>query len=256
MQSNTFLGFIVGEKIITLQRVPSTNEYLKELLSKSEPLSEGTAIMAVDQFSGKGQIGNTWRSTPGKNITASIFLKPSFLSPNDQFHLNIAVSLAIRDFLQKEAPLQVFIKWPNDFIAGNQKVAGLLIENMLRGNRWRASIVGIGVNVNEEEPPAMATSLFLLRKEELDLPRAFSRLSDCLTLRYEQLKRQQFNLLREEYLSHLYRKGIPTCFLINGEQKEGIIQGISDQGHLLINFQGRTAKFGFQEVKMIIATDQ
>src|SRR5690554_4486491 len=95
LQSNHFSGIFIGQKQITLERTESTNDYLKDELSKSTPFIEGTVIMAVDQFRGKGQAGNEWESQKGKNLTASILLKPTFLKPEQQFDLNIAISLSV-----------------------------------------------------------------------------------------------------------------------------------------------------------------
>lgn len=78
MQNNTFLRLYMGLNLIKLDRVASTNDYLREQLSNFKPLDEGSAIMATEQFQGKGQRGNIWRSEPGKNLTLSLLLYPSF----------------------------------------------------------------------------------------------------------------------------------------------------------------------------------
>ena len=80
MQNNTFSGLFVGHNLITLNEVDSTNTFLKDAVSKSTPLLDGTVIMAEKQFAGRGQAENSWQTEPGKNLTFSILLKPAFLS--------------------------------------------------------------------------------------------------------------------------------------------------------------------------------
>src|SRR5690606_30129759 len=114
LQSNTILGLFVGQNVITLPVVDSTNEYLKKELSKSTPFTEGTVIMAVHQAAGRGQKGSVWHSEDGKNLTFSILLTPSFLKPAHQFRLTVAISLAVAKWLTTLLQLPIRIKWPND----------------------------------------------------------------------------------------------------------------------------------------------
>ncbi|MHB1178435.1 MAG: biotin--[acetyl-CoA-carboxylase] ligase, partial [Daejeonella sp.] len=114
MQNNTFSGLFVGQNLIKLKEVSSTNSFLKDALSKSTPLLEGTVIMADKQFAGRGQTNNVWMSEPGQNLTFSILLNPSFLQIDKQFELNKAISLALNDVLRNYTGDQALIKWPND----------------------------------------------------------------------------------------------------------------------------------------------
>jgi BirA family biotin operon repressor/biotin-[acetyl-CoA-carboxylase] ligase len=85
LQNNTFSGLFIGQKIVTLPIVDSTNNYLKNELSKNAPLPEGTVILAEQQIAGRGQTNNTWESEPGKNLTFTVLLNPSFLDHDNQF---------------------------------------------------------------------------------------------------------------------------------------------------------------------------
>ncbi|HEY5325424.1 MAG TPA: biotin--[acetyl-CoA-carboxylase] ligase, partial [Mucilaginibacter sp.] len=114
MQNNIFSGLFVGQNFITLNEVDSTNNFLKELLSNSKPLMEGTVIMAVNQFAGRGQQQNGWYATPGKNLTFSIFLKPHFLQVINQFDLIRVISLGVFDAISPLLGDKLKIKWPND----------------------------------------------------------------------------------------------------------------------------------------------
>src|SRR5580700_5544667 len=92
-------SLFIGKNLVELRSVDSTNNYAKTLLSKSAPV-EGTAIMAWEQYAGRGQRGNTWAAEPGQNVTVSFILYPGFLETERQFFLNMAASLAVKDFCE------------------------------------------------------------------------------------------------------------------------------------------------------------
>src|SRR5690606_4854707 len=143
LQNKTISGLFVGQNIVSLKRVDSTNDYLKKQVANSKPVPEGTVILAEEQFAGRGQFDNKWLSQPGQNLTFSILLSPSFLPISQQFSLNIAISLAINDVLCSFIGSGCEIKWPNDIIFDDRKLGGVLIENIIRGTNWKYSIVGI-----------------------------------------------------------------------------------------------------------------
>ncbi|RYG09111.1 MAG: biotin--[acetyl-CoA-carboxylase] ligase, partial [Chitinophagaceae bacterium] len=157
MQNNTFSTLFVGQNLIKLSAVDSTNNFLKNLVSNSEPLPEGTVIMADDQYAGRGQQNNVWKAEPGKNLTFSLLLRPTFLRLNQQFLLNMAVSIAVNDVLGGLLGSTVSIKWPNDIYFRNLKMGGMLIENNIVGNGIKTAIIGIGSNVNQQNFEAELT---------------------------------------------------------------------------------------------------
>ena len=150
MQNNTFSALFVGQKTVKLKEIDSTNNYLKNLLSNYEPVAEGTVIMADYQFAGRGQHENKWQSKAGENLTFSIYLKPNFLHPNLQFYLNKSISLGVSDCITQLIQEDCYIKWPNDIFVNNSKIGGILIENTLRGNLLKDSVIGIGLNINQK----------------------------------------------------------------------------------------------------------
>jgi len=151
LQNNTFSGLFVGQNLVTLTEVDSTNNFLKQTLANSTPLTEGTVIMAESQYAGRGQQQNKWHSEPGKNLTISILLKPAFLPVTQQFNLNLAISVGIINALIPVLGTGVKIKWPNDVYFNDKKLGGVLIENIIQGQIIKNSIVGIGLNVNQTE---------------------------------------------------------------------------------------------------------
>lgn len=254
MQSNDFSRIFIGRNRINLDRVASTNDYLKAELSKSKPLPEGTVIMAVEQFAGRGQVGTRWESQKGKNLTVSILLSPYFLKPSNQFDLNIAISLAIQAVLSTLLTEKVFIKWPNDIYVGNKKVGGILIENIIQGNTWKYAIIGIGLNVNQSEFPENApnaSSLIKLLHESYSIEKLLTEICSGIEHRYFQLKHGEHEQKRL-YCEALFGIHEKRMFKINGILVEGTIVDVDDNGQLVVDFDGHLAKFAFKEIEYVI----
>ncbi len=257
MQNNTFSGGFVGRNLITLPSVPSTNDYLKERLSKSAPFPEGTVIMAVHQFAGKGQQGAIWESEAGKNLTFSLLLNPVSTAPGHQFALTVVVSLALVEFLEKLLPgHQVQIKWPNDIYVDGRKIAGILIENILSGRRWKHAIIGIGMNVNQTVfPEAISdriTSLRLLTGEEYVLTDLLTGICAAIESNYEGLELSATSWLLGQYVKKLYRYDQEAVYLLDGVPVSGKISGVTMQGRLQLDFNGHVVDFGIKEVQFTL----
>jgi len=253
LQSNTFSAFFSGQKLITLERVSSTNDYLKEELSKSTPFSEGTVIMAVDQVSGRGQSGNRWNSEPGKNLTFSLLLKPTFLKPMDQFNINIVICVSIFEVLFPLFKNQLKIKWPNDIYVGDKKLGGILIENILQGSEWKESIIGIGMNVNQEnfEGIQNACSIKQLLHHEYTLKDLLYDLCGSIERNYLQLRKQGILNLKSRYIQNLYGLNQVRKYKLEGVSVEGKIMNVEDDGQLIVDFNGHSAKFNFKEIEFV-----
>lgn len=252
---------VIGLYINEMDEVDSTNTYL-ENQSLLTDLPEGTVIWAHNQFKGKGQRDHTWVSEPGKNLTCSTLLRPVFLSPDRQFLLNKAIALGVLDFVS--ATLRTFpesepagaltrIKWPNDIYISHRKVGGILITHRIMGNEISQTIVGIGVNINQEvfspEIPNPA-SLIHYTCRALDLRKCLNDLCSCLDRRYADLRRTGA-LSDEEYANHLYGSGQICRFLADGHSFSGTILGVDDTGRLIIQQQnGSRSAYAHQEVEM------
>jgi BirA family biotin operon repressor/biotin-[acetyl-CoA-carboxylase] ligase len=155
----------IGRQKLELEEVASTNSFALNLIRENKA-SEGCLISARSQSGGRGQQGNTWESESGKNLTISIVLNPNFLPVGRQFALSQIISLTVaalaEECIGNKAPVK--IKWPNDIYAGDQKIAGILVENVLRDHAITASVLGIGLNVNQEAflTAPRATSLSII----------------------------------------------------------------------------------------------
>ncbi len=254
MQNNTFSALFVGQNIVKLSKVDSTNNYLKNLLSNYAPLAEGTVIMADHQFAGRGQQGNTWQSTKGKNLTISIYLTPTFLPVSGQFHLSKAISLAIIDYLTPLLGEDCKIKWPNDIYVENNKLGGLLIENTIAGGKLKSSIIGIGLNVNQTKFDDLnhANSIKNILGKELDLQILLKELCGRIEKRYLQLKDDKTEILHIDYLGKLFRMNEMADFIVRGDQVSGKIVNVSIDGALLVDVNGEIKSFNFKEIAFVL----
>ena len=243
-----------GKNIIHLKEVHSTNSYTAEMLSNSVPITEGSVIMADFQTAGKGQSGAIWESLPKENLLFSIYYRPHFLKIADQFMLSIAISLAICDFL-KDYVEDVTIKWPNDIYVGNQKIAGILIENSIQQDVINSSIIGIGLNINQKVFSAQAEnacSLSQLTGLQYDLQQMLQSLCKCIEERYDAIKIEDYQSIRLAYLEKLFRFQHPANYRIKGEVQLGTIEGIDEFGRLALSINGSMHYFNNKEITFII----
>lgn len=255
MQNNTFSTLFVGQNFIKLKEVDSTNNYLKKMASNSEPLPEGTVIMADNQFAGRGQQESIWQTEPGKNISTSIYLKPSFLPLNKHFYLNIAISLAVAEALSFFLPDAVKVKWPNDIYYNGKKLGGILIENTLTGSLIKTAVVGIGLNINQPnfslDLSMKAISVFQILHKEVNLEALMEKIFVYMEKYYLNLKSKNYDFLQNEYLKRLLNYNIKAGYSQNGRVFEGYIKGVEDNGLLIMEVEGTRKTFNFKEIEYI-----
>lgn len=254
-QNNIFSGLFVGQNLVTIKQVDSTNSFLKNLLSNSKPVPEGTVIMAEEQYAGRGQQQNTWHSEPGKNLTFSILLKPHFLSVDAQFDLNRAVSLGVHDALQLILGDRLKIKWPNDIYYADRKLGGILIENTIQSGLLKDSVIGIGLNINQENfPPGAsnATSVKQILQKDYDLTRLLSEICKHIEVYYLKLKAGQIDFVRDTYLNRLYWLNEVKRFESNNRVFDGSIKNVLPNGLLVIeDTNGQQLEFNLKELKFL-----
>ncbi|HRH01438.1 MAG TPA: biotin--[acetyl-CoA-carboxylase] ligase [Bacteroidia bacterium] len=248
-------ALFIGTHLIKLTSIDSTNTYLQQQL-KQQNVLEGTVAIANEQLSGKGQRGNIWQSEPSKNLTFSLLLRPKHLKAEKQFILSKIISLGVLDFVRSHIKhkKEVKVKWPNDIYVKNKKIAGILIENSLRGEEVNTSIIGIGLNINQLDfTPLSATSLALETGIELNLDKALGDLCCCIEVRYLQYINQNLATLHGDYHQHLYCLNELHWFESKNRQYQGIIVGITGEGKLLLeSFPEKIInEYGVKEIKFL-----
>lgn len=241
-------------KLIKLDAIDSTNDFLKALSNDSSP-ENYTVVTAENQTKGKGQMGSKWESEMGKNLVMSILVKNVLSDINQIYNLNIAISLSVITALENIGVPALSIKWPNDIMSDNKKIGGILIENSIKTNSEIISIVGIGLNVNQinfENLPK-ASSLAVIMKLDLDKEQLLFKIVDEIKLQISRLQNHQSEDLWQEYNNSLFKKGIPMPFENpKGEKFMGIIQDVNKLGRLQIMLEDDSiVTFDIKEIQML-----
>jgi len=227
---------ISEDKIITLDTVGSTNDYMLDKIKVGVISEEGTVIIANEQSAGKGLENNEWESEAGKNLTISILLKPGFLKADQQFQLTKIISLAVYDFIRSYLPNeQIKIKWPNDIYVGNKKIAGILINNTIKGKEIMFTVVGIGININQRTFSSGApnpVSIWHYLNCDLKLKFCLKNVLSHIENRYQQLNNNETYQFHSDYKKALYRLNDYNLFKYNNSMISARITGVNEYGQI------------------------
>ncbi len=285
-------------KMIELDETTSTNTFLATY--RPPTTKDITLVTAEYQSGGRGQAGNSWESERGQNLLFSLLLHPTFLPATHLFALSELIALSIRDAVAQvltapssflPAPASsipasvgdhsVTVKWPNDVYVGDKKIAGILIENTLRGPFVDRCIIGCGVNVNQQRFLSDAPNPVSLRQlVGCDLERsfvleyiidAFARRYDAITasLHRSPLTASLHSLpltahpstlapapsVHSDYLAALYRRtGLHSYRDASGPFRAEIAD-VEPTGHLVLRDEaGHLRRYAFKEVEYLIDT--
>jgi BirA family biotin operon repressor/biotin-[acetyl-CoA-carboxylase] ligase len=237
-------------KIIHIDETDSTNRWLKDRLATASVMTDEDhlVIMTEYQTAGRGCGTNTWESERGKNLTFSVLIRPQDMPASHQFHISMAMSLAICEALGTIVG-DLSIKWPNDIYWRDSKIAGMLIEHTLVGTCIKDSIIGVGLNVNQRifhsDAPNPA-SLWQIRGHETNRSQLLHSILDA----FERYLLQ--DNIREKYLIQLYRRRgfYPYCDK-NGAFMARIITVKPDGQLLLCDEENHERCYFFKEVRFI-----
>jgi BirA family biotin operon repressor/biotin-[acetyl-CoA-carboxylase] ligase len=230
--------------IIELDNVDSTNNYAMRLIDadKAQP---GLTIVARRQEAGKGQRGKTWVDSHGESVLMSIIVKPG-MEIREQFLFSISIALAVAYSLKYlHNDLDLKIKWPNDIIINDKKAGGILIENILRGNKWTHSIVGVGINVNQQQMPESlpnSISLCMAAGETFDIGKIREKLR--LQILANTVIPPTAKALVKYYNDLLYRRGMSQQFRTDEGTFYATILSVAPDGALELQMaDGSTHKY-------------
>jgi len=245
--------FLTDNNIIVLKEVDSSNNYAKHLVDRG--VDNGTVVLAHFQQTGRGQVGNFWESEAEKNLLMSLILYPQFLEAGKQFSISKAISLALVKWLENETE-NVAIKWPNDIYVGDKKIAGILIENTIKGRSLDSSIVGIGLNLNQEVFTSNApnpVSLKQLTGNNYDVKEVLHELLLIFQSLITDLEYGDLEKIDRAYFEKLYRGEEWCLYRKEGVEFEARINGIGEFGQIqLENTSGEILEFMFKEVEFVI----
>ena len=149
----------------------------------------------------------------------------------------MAASLAILKTLKQFQLQQLNVKWPNDILTGQQKIAGILIENVIKNNKLQGSIIGIGLNINQVQFPDLpnATSMLIQSGRTHPIDEVLHKVLEALRLQIDRLKAGERDKIKSEYQRSLFRNNKPSTFKDgDGQLFSGYIKGVTDSGHLKV----------------------
>lgn len=237
--------------IYRFEQTTSTNDDAKDLRYK-----EGDVVWASFQTAGRGQRGHVWESRRGENLTFSVVLEPDFLPSSEQFLISQVVALALVDMLSSYG-IDARIKWTNDIYVGDRKIVGILIEHTSVGSTVHRTVVGVGVNVNQEDfDPSLPNpvSMKQLGGEDYDLGEVLNRFLACLTDNYELLREGMKDDIALRYRTLMYDLDAKRKFsLPDGSVFTGTIRGVRATGELIVeNEDGCEKTYLFKEIEFVL----
>ncbi len=240
--------------IIKVDAIDSTNIFLRDM-NREKSLDKPVCVVAHEQLQGKGQMGTTWQSNPGENLTCSVFMPINDLDIVHQFYVSMVVSISVYETLESLLLPKLSIKWPNDILSDRSKICGILIENMVNNGRLKGVIIGIGINVNQQhfDNLPLASSLKQILGKHFELDEVLSILLEKLQSRFGILAPANFSFIKKTYESLLFRKNKPSTFMdVKGNSFVGIIKDITTAGKLQILLEDEIIRsFDLKEVKLL-----
>ena len=242
--------------IININKLDSTNSYAQRLIEQGN-LHEGDVIFTLDQQNGRGQADNLWESESGSNLLISIILEPKLIPASQQFILTQLISISIVDVVKKYTQNDdIKIKWPNDIYVNNNKVAGILFQNYIKGNNIEHSIIGIGINVNQRHFYSSAPnpiSIIHYTNKQISIDELLNKLLDNIGDNYEKLNLENGSLqFKSDYINNLYRYDMWAGYSDGNHTFIGKIIDVDDYGRLSIKMKsGSVKKFMFKEVEFV-----
>ena len=238
-----------------LEETDSTIRYMREEMPATGHFL--TFVMADYQTAGRGQGTNTWESERGKNLLCSIRVAPEGLPANRQYVILQAAALAVLDTLS-EFTDGLTIKWPNDIYWHDSKISGTLTECTISHGMVTSCIIGIGVNINQEQftsdaPNPISLCSIIGRQENI------MHIGTAILWRIgfffvHHINEGRLHHIHDLYLQSLYRREGLHPFRDADGTFTASIETVEPDGHLLLRrTDGRLSRYAFKEVGFIIA---
>ncbi len=238
-------------QVIHLEEVVSTNAALREIM-QAEGLPEGSVVWADYQTGGRGQAGNSWESEARKNLTFSLVLYPNVILAREQFLISQITALSVKKTLDNYVS-DIRIKWPNDIYWQDKKICGMLAENDLSGSFIYCSIIGIGINLNQEVFLGNApnpVSLIQIAGKKYHREAVLDEFLSCFYAYYLLLLQEKTEQIRTAYRASLYRGDGYYAYQDVTGTFEAAIDDIEPTGHLLLRLRNdEVRRYAFKEVQ-------
>ena len=245
----------LGRKGYHFDCLDSTNKKAKELAEAGCP--NGTIVTAAEQEMGVGRRGRSWSSEKDQGIYMSMVLRPEFAADKASM-VTLVAALAVAkaiEALGRDCGVHPFIKWPNDIVIRGKKVCGILTEMTMKNNQIGYIIVGIGVNVHNQEFPKEIAHMASSLEMEFGTGVARERVTELILVAFEHyyklfLQELNLSLLIEEYQQMSANKGRRVTVLDPAGQYEGTARGITNIGELIVDTSEGTKLVSSGEVSV------
>lgn len=228
----------LGRSLFLFDQLESTNTHALALAEKGTP--HGTVVIADCQTAGKGRLGREWHSPPHMNLYFSVILT-QHLPQSLICWIPLVTGVAMAETIEEITNLRVSLKWPNDLVVGTKKLGGILCESATKGPESRATIVGVGININCREPSfpqelkEIATSLVLQTGYPIDRQMFIGRLFSKLEFFYDRVWEADLSTLHSTYTSRCSTLGRHIQIQLPDKTPiEGIASNIGEEGELNI----------------------
>ncbi|MCR5455653.1 MAG: biotin--[acetyl-CoA-carboxylase] ligase [Bacteroidales bacterium] len=238
--------------------IDSTNDEAQRQLQNGIAPKEDFVIRADFQTDGRGQRGNTWHSPNAMNLMFSYVYYPIKLEARHQFMLSQATALSVADYFVQKGLKDVSIKWPNDIYVGMKKICGMLIENTVSGHYIKYSIIGIGVNINQntfpENLPNPTSLAIQTGTDNYNLDEEFSTIIEILRQNIYNISTANADKLMKRYKDMLLGLDKTLIYRSGGKVFKGIIRDVDKHGFLTVeNAETHEAQqYAFNEVNLVI----
>jgi BirA family biotin operon repressor/biotin-[acetyl-CoA-carboxylase] ligase len=227
----------IGEPFIQLFEVDSTNNYAMAQM-QAALADHGHTWLAHTQTAGKGQRGKSWLAAGGQSILMSFVVRPGRLLLSKQFLLSATVAVGVREFFDAYTHGDTSIKWPNDIYWKDRKAGGILIENLLQGNEWKYSVVGIGLNIQQasfDDSLSNPVSLRQITGKLFDTVQLAKELCTYIDTKWRQLLEGKEDELLASFQQNLYRLNEVVTFKMNNATFSARIKGVNTKGELVVD---------------------
>lgn len=238
-------------KILRFPSLNSTNDHCVQML-RSGNLLANTVVLADEQTSGKGQNSKKWHSFKGLNLMFSLYIQPHLLTASNQFALNKSIALSVCKVISDVISFKAKIKWPNDIMIEDRKVAGILIENQLSGQQINGSIIGVGINVNQSQfgdEYGKATSLSLETGQHIDREMVLSKMLTEIYSGLELISNNNFDTVSKLYDEELYKRRDICRFKTASGIISGNIERVNKEGYLVVHSENGPQLYRHGEIQ-------
>ncbi len=234
-------------QLFYLNECSSTNDEITKFLLYDT--SDFISLHTFNQTQGRGQYGNTWAPTAGKNLAFTLAVKTQNILVSD-FMFNYYTAIIIRDFIANLTENGVEIKWPNDIILKNKKIVGILIEKK-KINQNNYFIIGAGFNILQEkfDEISNAGSLLTQTGKHFDIHQFTLSLHDFLIEKLQNIPSEQE--IMSQFNSYLFRKDKISVFELDKKRQNGIIRQADEKGELWIELENELKSFYHKEIKLL-----